>query len=414
MSPSSPDIILTSSPDGPITAYDSFSGAVVARFTGSRSPRHGLTLLGNTFIAATHISSSSTGSTALHLYNWWSSTALHRLLLPEPVAPLAAFPDCSSASSYIFAGGLSGNIHSLSIPSGNLLGSFSAHRGSPVSCLEISPDWSLLTSGGDDGTIAVFPIFQLLDDDNRPENTDDIIIRRFTAHEGPVTSIVRCMGVSQPTVASCSMDSTCKLWNLLEGTNLRTVVFPCPISGMALDPSETDFYAAGTDGVVYRGGSRKRSGGQLVVALPGKHCAGIVSIALVDGGKRLVSAAEDGSVHVSDVEKGEVTMVMGNNTLESISEMVVAKGFAERRHNMGLTQSSSSSGLPGKQLCSRLGKETREREDELEKSVKDDRNNAIDMLESAIEVYEGLVDLILKEANRKRKGIFSNRLLQRM
>ncbi|CAL1377612.1 unnamed protein product [Linum trigynum] len=412
MSPSSSshDIVLTSSPEGPITAYNASTGAVLARLTGTRSPRRGLALVQNTYIAASHISSSSTA--AVHLYNWWSSTALHRLPLPEPVAPLAPSPD----GSCIFAGGLSGNIHSLSVPSGDLIASFLAHPGSPVSCLEISPDWSLLVSGGDDGRIAVFPVFQFLQNSSQSQN-DKSMTMSFTAHDGPVTAIVLCMGISQPTVVSCSTDSTCKLWNLLEGKNLMTVAFPCPISGVALDPSETDLYAAGSDGSVYHGvlkyESRKNRSGQLITALPGKHRAAIVSIALVNGGKRLVSAAEDGSVHVRKVETGEIVITMGDSNLESISEMVVAKrGIVDdggrRRHGYGGSESfdfwgcggsSSPSGLPGKELCALGIKEAGELE-KVMSSVMEDRGKAINMLESAIEVYGSLLKLILKEANR--------------
>ncbi|CAI0422109.1 unnamed protein product [Linum tenue] len=349
MSPSSSshDIVLTSSPEGPITAYNASTGA-------------------------------------------------------EPVAPIAPSPD----GSCIFAGGLSGNIHSLSIPSGDLIASFLAHPGSPVSCLEISPDWSLLVSGGDDGRIAVFPVFQFLQNSSQSEKDKSMtMIRSFTAHDGPVTAIVLCMGISQPTVVSCSTDSTCKLWSLLEGKNLMTVAFPCPISGIALDPSETDLYAAGSDGSVYHGvlkyESRKQRRGQLITALPGKHCAAVVSIALVNGGKRLVSAAEDGSVHMREVETGEVVMTMGNSNLESISEMVVAKrGIVDdggRRRGCG--GSSSSSGLPGKELCALGIKEAGELE-KVMSSVMEDRGKAINMLESAIEVYGSLLKLILKEANR--------------
>ncbi|KAK7817994.1 protein root initiation defective 3 [Quercus suber] len=75
MSSSSPhEIVLTSSPDGPIIAYDASSGALLAHFTGTQTPRQGLTLVGNsTLIAASHISS-ATASGSIHLYNWWSST----------------------------------------------------------------------------------------------------------------------------------------------------------------------------------------------------------------------------------------------------------------------------------------------------------------------------------------------------
>lgn len=141
-SSSSPhEIILTSSPDGPIIAYDASSGAALTRFTASRSPRRGLALVGKTSFAASHISPIN-ASGSIHLYNWWSSTAFHKLPVPEPVAPLIATPD----GSYLFAGGLSGSVYALSVPSGDILNSIPAHN-KPVSCLSISEDGSLLISG---------------------------------------------------------------------------------------------------------------------------------------------------------------------------------------------------------------------------------------------------------------------------
>lgn len=141
MSSSPHELILTTSFEGPITAYDASSGASVARFTGSRSPRRGLALVGKAFIAASHISP-ITASGSIHLYNWWSPTAFHKLPVPEPVAPLTATSD----GSFLFAGGLSGCVYALSVPSGDILGSLHVHTKS-VSCLGISEDGSLLVSG---------------------------------------------------------------------------------------------------------------------------------------------------------------------------------------------------------------------------------------------------------------------------
>ncbi|KAJ0102531.1 hypothetical protein Patl1_04942 [Pistacia atlantica] len=78
--------------------------------------------------------------------------------LPEPVAPVISTPD----GLYLFTGGVSGSIYVISLPSGDILRSFSAHK-KPVTCLEISIDGSLLISGGDDGRIVTVPIFQLVD-----------------------------------------------------------------------------------------------------------------------------------------------------------------------------------------------------------------------------------------------------------
>ncbi|KAF2314431.1 hypothetical protein GH714_026346 [Hevea brasiliensis] len=171
-----------SSPDGPITAYDTVSGTTLARFTGSHSPCHRLALAGKAYVAASHISS-STASASIHLYNWLSPTALHRLPVPQPV--------------------------------GNIIKSFLAHY-KPASSLRINSDWSLVISGGDDGTIVVVPIFQL-EEASGKEDASDLSLHRFVAHNGPVTSIIACLGLCRPTIASCSTDCTGKLWRLLEG-----------------------------------------------------------------------------------------------------------------------------------------------------------------------------------------------------
>ncbi|CAK7351831.1 unnamed protein product [Dovyalis caffra] len=398
MSSSSREIVLTSSPDGPITAYDIFSGTTLARFSGSRSPRHGLVLAGKAYIAASHISS-ATASGSIHLYNWWSSTAFHHLPVPEPVAPLAATTD----GSFLFAGGLSGNVYALSIPSGNILKSFPAHT-KPVSCLTISSDGSLLISGGDDGTILVVPIFQLVEQ-TRDENCSDLMLHSFVAHDGPVTAI-NCMGFCHSTVISCSADCTCKLWSLLDGTNLRKITFPCAVAGIALDPTETGFYAAGTDGLIYKGylkvGSRKEVSRMLELGTwVEKHGGAIISVVMINEGKNLVSAAEDGSVYLWEVERGQVIMVLGNN-MESISDLAVASGIGDGKRQ-GVRASSDTNksggggiGLSGKEF-NRTVKDTVEIEDVMSVAAKD-RSKAIDMLESAIGVYERLLELILKEA----------------
>jgi pre-rRNA-processing protein IPI3 len=394
MSSSSHEIVLTSSPDGLITAYDS-SGAILARFTGSRSPRQGLALAGNAFIAASHISS-ATASGSVHLYNWWSSTVFHYLPLPEPVAPLTATPD----GSYVFVGGLSGNIHALSLPLGNVLKSLPAHE-KPVSCLKITDDGSLLISGGDDGTIVVIPIFRLVEASSANENglSVNLILHRFAAHADSVTGLA----LYNTTLISCSLDSTCKFWNLLHGTHLRTAAFPCTIFGVAVNPTETEFYAAGSDGFVYKGLTliKVGSSGREVVKWAQKHDGAVMSLMTMNEGRDVVSAAEDGSVWIREVATGHVIMALKNET-ESISDMVVATGISSGK-GKGVNELSggnywSSLGLSGRELSFPV-KQTLEMEDILSVAA-NDRSRAIDMLESGIKVYERLLELILKEAKQ--------------
>lgn len=398
MSPSAYDIVLASSPDGPIIAYDASTGATLTHFFDSRSPRRGLALAGKTFIAASHVSP-TTGSGSIRLYNWWSSTAFHNLPVPEPVAPLASTSD----GSYLFAGGLSGCVYPLSLPSGDVLKSFPAHR-KPVSCLRISTDGSLLISGSDDGTIVVVSIFQLVGLSENGQKEEDLILHKFSAHSGAVTAIVSGARLCNSNIISCSLDGTCKFWSLLRGTHLRTVVFPCTILGIALDPTESELYAAGSDGSVYNVGISKRpaSQGREVVAWEQKHRGPVVSLTTVNEGMNLISASEDGCVWVWKVDEGKVVMELGD-CMANISDLVVASGVSYGTGHRGTAFNGSedwrSTGLCGEKLVRFPVKETMEMEDVLRVGEKE-RSRAIDMLESAIGMYEKLLELILKEAKR--------------
>ncbi|XP_062087281.1 protein ROOT INITIATION DEFECTIVE 3-like [Humulus lupulus] len=398
-STSSPhEVILTSSPDGPIIAYEASSGTAVTRFSASRSPRRGLTLVGKTSIAASHISP-ITASGSIHLYNWWSSTAFHKLPVPELVAPLTATPD----GSYLFAGGLSGSVYTLSVASGDILNSLPAHD-RPVSCLTISEDGSLLISGSDDGTIVLTPIFQLLG--SAKEVTNHSTHHKFSAHSDSVTAILSGTRLCNSQIISCSMDSTCKFWSLIRGTHLRTVVFPCSILGITVNPSESEFYAAGSDGSIYKGsirmGKRKspRNGteDELVKWAQNHHNGAIVSLAMVNNGRNLVSASEDGNVWVWESENGQVVLGLGNEMRVGISDLVVASGMRSGKEiGMGVGYEYVLFGSEGVG-CLNV-KETMEMEDTLAVAEKD-RSRAIEMLESAIAMYERLLELILKEAKR--------------
>ncbi|XVF79089.1 hypothetical protein PTKIN_Ptkin14bG0191300 [Pterospermum kingtungense] len=393
MSSSSVPIVLTSSPDGPITAFDSVSGVPLCHFSGSRSPSHGLALVGDSFIAASHISP-ETASGSIHLYNWWSSTALHNFLVPEPVAPLAASPD----GLYLFAGGLSGCVYALSVPSGDILRSYSAHN-KPVSCLKISEDGSLLMSGCDDGTIAFVPIFQIVD--ASPDNSSSsLMLQRIVAHDGSVTAIATFTSHCNSTIISCSMDCTIRFWELIGGTQMRTATLPCAIMGVALDQMQTEFFAAGSDGYIYKGsinvGSKRHvNQGHEFTRWTQKHESAVVSLMMLNEQKNLASASEDGRVYIWEIETGQVIMGLGND-MGSLSDMVVTNSTWQglktgRRDNRygGLSVVELRRSLQG----------TLDLEDVIKVAAKD-RTRAIDMLESAISMYERLLELILNEAKR--------------
>ncbi|KAM0943080.1 putative transcription factor WD40-like family [Dioscorea sansibarensis] len=322
------DIILTSSTDGPIIAQDHLTGAVLGQFSVTRSPRKGLAFTSGGLIAASHVTLSASGF--IHLFNWWSSSVFQSVPLPEPVAPLVATPN----GSFLFAGGLSGRIYILSLPSCDLIRSCQAHQRT-VSCLNINSDGSLVISGSDDGTIAVFPIISLIDISSTESSDDDSVqtLYRFIAHSMSITGIASGTGGCNSIFISCSLDCMIKFWSLANGACLRTVHLQCPLWSVILDSTDGEAYAGGSVGRVYAVAVKKRrrrrrlSGEEDgVVAWSAEESGGaVVALAMVNGDRNLVSASEDGMITIW--EAGQVVKVLRHGQ-NGVSDLLVARGVS--------------------------------------------------------------------------------------
>ncbi|XP_072974427.1 protein ROOT INITIATION DEFECTIVE 3-like [Typha angustifolia] len=395
MASSQTEIVLTSSPDRPITAHDPVSGAVLAQFFGTGIPRGGLTVAGNALIAASHVSPTTAGS--VRLYNWWSSAATHRVPTPEPVAPLVATPD----GSHLFAGGLSGRIHVFSLPSGDLRCSFFAH-GRAVSCLAVNGDGSLLLSGGDDGTVAVFPILSLLDvacmQDKDEDSWNHLALYQFKAHNSPVTCIASGTGGCNPAVVSSSLDGTCKLWSIANGSKLRTITFPCAMWCVTMDSTSYNLYAGGSDGKLYvvplkaRGGRLKEKGGHEMVAWGAEHCGAVTSLAMLDGDRKAVSASEDGIVRIWDVKNGLLDQAFASGG----GDLVVAR-WVGRVIRGG--ESGNGAGFSEREMGRKVSEMMKM--DEWLHATREDRRRAIEMLETTLDTYRRMLLLLIREAEAK-------------
>ncbi|KAE8702306.1 putative Non-LTR retroelement reverse transcriptase [Hibiscus syriacus] len=150
---------------------------------------------------------------------------------------------------------------------------------------------------------------------------------RFVAHDGSLTAIDSSVSqCNSTTIISCSLYCTVKFWGLLDGTKLRTVAFPCPVMGIALDQMRAEFFFAGSDEFIYKGlinvGSKIHVNQEHeCTRWAQKHESGIVSLVIATD--NLVSASEDRMVYISEIDTGEAIMGLGSH-IGSISEMVVA------------------------------------------------------------------------------------------
>ncbi|KAL8205430.1 hypothetical protein R6Q57_008981 [Mikania cordata] len=381
---SSPETILTASSDGPITTFDPYTGTVLVRYNGSQCPRNGITLIGDNQFAASHVSP-ETGAGSVNLYYWWSPSCARNIPLPEPVAPIAATTD----GSYLFSGGVSGRIHSVMVLSGELIRSFHAHV-KPVSCITISCDGSLILSGSDDGTIAIIPTLLLLDCCMDKYSN----IKRFAGHKLPVTGLTTGMGRSDGIIISSSLDCTCKVWSVVNGSHLQTVKFAGEIWCMVMDPSETELYAAGAGGVIYKRKLKvetRKQGGETVV-WGGVHGGAVVAMVMLNYGGTLLSVCENGGIYAWEVDSGR----MIGGCIENVGGVC---GVVVVKHGGGFgRRGGESSGYGGGRVVGKAVMEVTEMTEALNVVV-EDRWRAISNFASAIEINEKLLNLMLKEAN---------------
>ncbi|OAY63093.1 Protein ROOT INITIATION DEFECTIVE 3 [Ananas comosus] len=381
------EIVLVASPDGPITAHDPFSfGPPLARFSTATAaatiPRNGLALVGPRsvqLIAASHISP-STAACSVRLYSWWSPAPALSLPVPEPVAPVAATPD--GPPHHLFCGGLSGRIHVLSLPSGDLCRPFTAHTHS-VSCLAVNDDGSLLISASDDGTIAVFPIIHLLDEDPAVEVTS---LYTISAHDAPITCITSGPGGCNAAIVSSSLDGTCKMWRLADGVRMRTLTFPCGLWCVTTDPIDSQLYTGGSDGKVYVVPLIKERVKEPTkrVIWESPHSSGgeVMAMVMANDNENIVTAYDDGAVKIWEVKSGlmiSTFCVQGG----SVSDLIVVRGSGV--HGVGGSGVPVVSGFAEREL-QRKGSEVWELEKRLSE-VREGRNRGLDLAEDAMDVY---------------------------
>jgi len=119
----------------------------------------------------------------------------------------------------------------------------------------------------------------------------------WSAHTLPVTALATGCGCGSPLVASASLDRSCRVWTLAGGALLRTLLFPCALTCLALHPLDWALFCGGLDGRVFcaplAGGQEEAAGFQLQAAT-----RPLRALAASACGRRLVSAGDDGVLTV--------------------------------------------------------------------------------------------------------------------
>lgn len=298
--PPPPQLVLAaSSADAGVAAWDLRTGAEAIRHRPCASRPRALAAVANRFLAAAQAPAGN--STPIHYYHWDKPQVAVKSFPAEPIRALIADPE----GSYLIGGGVSGDIFFWEVASGELLVQWHAHYRA-VRCLALYD--FLLVSGSEDGSIKVWDLLTMLDEQSRLEAKTPYLYS-FNQHVLPVTDIACFHGA---IAVSSSEDRSCKIWSLSEGRMLRSISFPAIIDSVALDPRSHIFYAGGRDGKIYVTGmgvdvtSHGSENSSILGALD-DHSKAVTSLASSTDGLLLVSGSEDGNVRVWDTRSQQVT-----------------------------------------------------------------------------------------------------------
>lgn len=74
----------------------------------------------------------------------------------------------------------------------------------------------------------------------------------WTDHQKEVTDMYCGNYLTTAKCITSSLDSSCKLYNILNGQLIVSIIFDTPISSLAVDSAELNLYAGGENGKIYQ------------------------------------------------------------------------------------------------------------------------------------------------------------------
>ncbi|CAN1273923.1 Protein ROOT INITIATION DEFECTIVE 3 [Linum perenne] len=305
-------VVASSSIDAGIGCWNLTTGAEQLRHKSCASTPHGLSVVGGQFFASSQLRDPKSSSGSILYWSWSKPHVEVRSFVEEPIKPLVA----NSEGTYLVGGGLSGNIYlwevRILVATGRRLTKWRAHlRG--VTCLVFNEDDSLIVSGSEDGSVRVWSLAMILDDQQK-DKASNLHEYSFTGHTLRITDLVIGFGGGNAIMISASEDRTCKVWSLSKGILLRSVVFPSQIDALALDPGEFVFYAGGRDGKIYvaalsNSSSSSKSQWAHIIGSLSSQSEAVTSLAYSANGNCLLAGSENGLIRVWNPKNNNVIRI---------------------------------------------------------------------------------------------------------
>ncbi|KAI8329815.1 WD40-repeat-containing domain protein [Chlamydoabsidia padenii] len=393
--------VSASNTDPTVYVWDICSGSTLFTFKQSISekggmcvvPRPGAPLQVGSFVTA------QKDRATLHVYDWRRDHVAHKMLTPEKIVTVAA----SHQGQYVTGATQSGRVYLWHTATGHLKRVFEAHY-RHIQRLVFSNDDAVLITAGDDATVNVWLVAQLLCSEQTEVDARPSPLYSWSDHTLPVTDVwVGSGSLSTARVYTTSLDFTVKLWDLATGELLTTFLFPKAVTSVVVNPSETILFAASGNDIysvdLYKrrqqqtysaaqsvGGLAKveavgihssaESSPSLGASFTG-HTGAIHSLSLSFDGGLLISASEDGNCIVWDVASRQSL-----RQFESHKGPVTHISCILRPNELltGASAQTKSVPMPWKSFKRTIVPLSEERKDGVEQQITNTRNDLTELV----------------------------------
>ncbi|CCG83036.1 Pre-rRNA-processing protein crb3/ipi3 [Taphrina deformans PYCC 5710] len=319
-----------------LTVSDVQSGSHLHTFKLCSSSDRAVALIGSALFVAQN------DKAIINVYRWHKEAIDQKIIIPEKLETLA----CSRDGTWLLGGASSGKIYLWETASGNLVFVKDAHYQSVAACA-FSDDGFTFVTGSADTTVQIWKLTDVLD----PYTSQELIKPRLTLTNHTLSIVDLHIGAGTSVSArlyTASTDQTVRIWDLATGELLSTLLFPLPVTCLAVDSAERHLYAGTSAGIIHEVKLYKQDKvisvigdmGAIVTvgqsdegALMG-HESAISSLSLSLDGSLLTSGAGDGQVFVWDVSTKQMVRKLKNqpgpisllfSTIRPTEEAIVSK-----------------------------------------------------------------------------------------
>ncbi|XP_064486508.1 WD repeat-containing protein 18-like [Ornithodoros turicata] len=281
-----------------ICAWDIVTGSVLKIYKGESSAPRTLCIIGSDYLI-----SANPNKPVLQTWSLERSEQLQtKHICPGKVSALAVSPDGAHCIA-----GIQEKIFIWQICTGDLLAILSLHFQS-ITCLRFSDDGCHFASASRDGQVIAWDLNAAVTPRLTGGTPDPLHV--WSHHSNDVTDLYFGLGGTNARVISCSLDQTCRVYELHSGEQLFEAVLDSALTAVVADAAESNVFAGSLTGAIYQVALYSADPlSQHGSAFTG-HGARVTCLSVSIDGQLLVSGSEDRTARVWDIPSRQCIQVL--------------------------------------------------------------------------------------------------------